>query len=84
VHEEGWRVEWWGRDRQPAFRDPRGQVHVGRPRQVPKLEPDPVAALVEDTRNRGADPDFHTPGARWKREADIPDRVYFAALEAIG
>ncbi|MDP2469916.1 MAG: hypothetical protein Q8W46_03610, partial [Candidatus Palauibacterales bacterium] len=84
VHEEGWRVEWWGRDRQPAFRDPRGQVHVGRPRKTPKLEPDPVAALVEDTRSRGADPDFHTPGARWKREADIPDRVYFAALEAIG
>jgi len=84
VHEEGWRVEWWGRDRQPAFIDPRGQVHVGRPRKTPKLEPDPVAALVEDTRSRGADPDFLTPGARWKREADIPDRVYFAALEAIG
>jgi len=25
-----------------------------------------------------------TAGARWKREADIPDHVYFRPLEAIG
>jgi len=84
VHEQGWKVEWWGRDRQPAFLDPRGQAHVGRPREAPKLEPDPVAALVEDVRSRGADPDFHTAGARWKREADVPDDVYFRTLEALG
>jgi len=84
VHEQGWRVEWWGRDKQAAFRDPKGQVHMGRPRETPDIPPDSVGALVEDNRRRGADPDFYTAGARWKREADIPDDVYFRALEAIG
>jgi len=84
LHEEGWKIEWWGKDRQPAFIDPRGQTHLGRPREAPELPPDPVAALVEETRSRGADPDFYTAGARWKREADIPDDVYFRALEAMG
>jgi hypothetical protein len=84
VHEEDWKVEWWGKDRLPAFIDRRGQVHVGGPQKVPEIPPDPVGALIEDTRNRGADPDFYTAGARWKREADIPDSVYFRALEAMG
>jgi len=84
LHEEGWKVEWWGKDRQPAFIDPRGQTHLGRPREARELPPDPVAALIEQTRSRGADPDFYTAGARWKREADIPDDVYFRALEAMG
>ena len=39
---------------------------------------------IEDTRSRGADPDFYTAGARWKREDDIPDRIYFRATEALG
>ena len=84
VHEQGWRVEWWGRDKQPAFIDPRGQVHLGRLPKAPEIPPDPVAKLVEDNRRRGADPDFYTAGARWKREADIPDDVYFRAREAMG
>lgn len=84
VHEQGWRVEWWGRDKQAAFRDPKGQVHMGRPPKTPDIPPDPVEALVEDNRRRGADPDFYTAGARWKREADIPDDVYFRAREASG
>jgi len=84
LHEEGWKIEWWGKDRQPAFIDPKGQTHLGRPREAPELEPDPVAALIEETRSRGADPDFYTAGARWKREADIPDDVYFRAMEALG
>ena len=84
VHEQGWRVEWWGRDKQAAFRDPKGQVHMGRPPKTPDIPPDPVEALVEDNRRRGADPDFYTAGARWKREADIPDDVYFRAREALG
>ncbi len=84
LHEQGWRAEWWGRDKQPAFRDPKGQVHLGRPRETPQISQDPVEKLVEHNRRRGADPDFHTAGARWKREADIPDDVYFKALEAIG
>jgi len=48
-----------------------------RPREAPELPADPVEALIEETRSRGADPDFYTAGARWKREADIPDDVYF-------
>jgi len=83
LHEEGWKVEWWAEGR-AAFIDPKGQTHLGRPRQAPALPADPVEALIEETRRRGADPDFHTAGARWKREADIPDDVYFRALEAIG
>jgi hypothetical protein len=43
-----------------------------------------VAELIADNRSRGADPDFFTAGARWNREADIPDDVYFRALEALG
>ncbi len=84
VHEEGWEVQWWGGD-QPAFVDPRGQIHVnGRRPSAPRLPPDPVAALIADTRARGADPDFYTAGARWEREADIPDAIYFRAMEAVG
>ncbi len=84
VHEADWKIEWWGRDR-PAFVDPRGQIHFdGRRRAAPKLPPDPVAALIEDTRSRGADPDYFTAGARWEREAQIPKQFYFRALEALG
>ncbi|TFG61628.1 MAG: HNH endonuclease, partial [Gemmatimonadales bacterium] len=82
VHEEGWKVEWWGGD-QPAFVDSRGQIHVNGRGSAPQLPPDPVDFLIADTRRRGADPDFYTAGARWKREADIPDRVYSPAMEAV-
>jgi hypothetical protein len=88
VHEDGWRVEWWGAGR-PAFRDPRGWVHAaGRGRSPPRLpgDPDgpgdPVAALAWQNRLRGAEPDAWTASARWKREADIPDDVFFRATEA--
>ena len=46
-------------------------------------EEKPVASLIEQNRSRGANPDGWTAGVRWKREADIPDRVYFRALEAL-
>jgi hypothetical protein len=87
VHEEGWRIESWGRgpDRGPAFIDARGQVHYsGKRPPAPELPADPVAALRDDNRRRGAEPDFLTAGARWKRQADIPGPVYFRALEAMG
>jgi len=45
---------------------------------------DPVEVLVEENRARGVKPDGWTASARWKREADIPDDVYFRALEAVG
>jgi hypothetical protein len=84
VHEEGWRIEWWGEGR-PMFIDRRGGYHTdGLKVPSPELPVDPVEALIEDNRRRGADPDFYTAGARWKREADIPDDVYFRAVEAIG
>jgi len=28
VHEGGWRVEFWGRERRAAFLDPRGRIHM--------------------------------------------------------
>lgn len=45
---------------------------------------DLVEVLVEKNRAQGVRPDGWTAGARWKREADIPDDVYFRALEAVG
>jgi len=86
VHERNWKVEWWGKGRHPAFIDPRGHVHLNaRPRTPdPELPADPVAAVVAEHEGRGIQPGFHTVRARWKREADIPDRVWFAALEALG
>ncbi len=83
VHEEGWTIEWWGKEKMPVFIDPKGQAHGSRRPASPRLPTDPVAALIEETRSRGAEPDFYTAGARWKREADIPDHVYFRALEAL-
>jgi hypothetical protein len=85
VHEGGWTVEWWAGGR-PAFVDPRGQAHVnGRPVSPPLPRgADPVQTLVAENRRRGADPDLLTAGARWKRETDVPCRVWSRALEALG
>jgi hypothetical protein len=44
---------------------------------------DLVASLREANRRRGVEPDEWTAGARWKQEADIPDDIYFPALEAL-
>ena len=82
VHEEGWKVEWWGKGC-PAFVDPRGQVHFNPRPQTPELPEDPVAALIAENRSRGVEPDYYTAGARWKTEADIPRSVYCNALEAL-
>ena len=96
VHEGGWRMDWWGEGR-PVFFDPRGGPHFdgrwqdprkGEPARGPGSswpdhEPDRVAALMEENRRRGVEPDGWTASARWKREADIPDPVFFRALEAL-
>ena len=42
-----------------------------------------VAALTEENRHRGVKPHGWTASTRWKREADIPDGIYFRALEAL-
>jgi hypothetical protein len=45
---------------------------------------DPVTTLTEENLKCGVRPNTRTAGARWKTQADIPDRVYFRALEALG
>jgi len=82
VHEGGWEVEWWAPGRSLAFRDRRGQVHVGRPPKTPEVEGDPMEILVRSNRKRGVDPDAFTAGARWRYERDIPDEVLFRAMDA--
>ena len=68
----------------PTFMDPRGGFHFEGGWKYPKLEEDPVEGLLEENRRRGVDPDGWSLGARWKGEEDIPDEVYFPAMEAIG
>ena len=129
VHEEGWKVDWWGPG-SAVFFDPRGGTHFdgrweGPPEKMMKKGPasergehsgearvevpekgsgkvlgkgpregpregsreeraeNLAAALIEENTRRGVEPDGWTAGARWKQEADIPDPVFFRALEAI-
>ena len=82
VHEEGWKVGWWGEGR-AVFFDPRGGTHFDGGWEPPELGDRPGAALIDENRRRGVEPDGWTTGARWKREADIPDRIYFPAVEAL-
>ena len=81
VHEEEWTVEWWGEDRL-VFRDPRGGVHTGERPDPPAIPDDPVRALEEANRRRGVDPGPLTASARWKGRRQVPDDVWYAALEA--
>ena len=83
VHEGGWKVDWWGEGR-PAFHGPRGQMLCEVRWQPPELPDDVVAALVGENRRRGAEPDWRTASARWKRLEDIPDEVLYGAMEALG
>jgi Domain of unknown function (DUF222) len=80
VHEGGWSVSWWGHGR-PAFFDPRGGAHFdgrwGAPAGVD------TESLIEENRRHGAEPDYRTAGAKWKREKDIPGEVGFRAMEAL-
>jgi hypothetical protein len=84
VHEQGWKVQWWGRDRHVVFIAPRGQAHGSFRPPPPTLPEEPVRELVIQNVARGAAPDAATAGARWERERDIPDEVLFRALEATG
>jgi len=71
VHEGGWRI-LWDRDARPVFVDPRGGTHYEGRWQPPDLPEDPVGMLICDNHARGADPDWRTAGARWKRDAAGP------------
>jgi hypothetical protein len=81
VHEAGWTVEWWGRER-AVFTDPRGGHHLDQRPAPPELPERPVKALVAENRGTGADPGPLDAGARWRRERDVPDEVWFPAVEA--
>ncbi len=83
LHEGGWRLVWWGKGR-AVFIDPRNGEHFDGGWEPPRLEPEPVDALVEEQRAHGIDPDWRTAGARWKREGDIPGRVWVRAMEGLG
>ncbi len=74
-------MRWWGVGR-PEFIDPRGGTHYDGGWEAPELPDNSVDALVDRRRAAGVDPDGYTASARWKRERDIPDEVYFRALEA--
>jgi hypothetical protein len=65
-----------------GLHDPRGNHHLDERPEVPEVPAEPARALIRENRRRGVDPGPLTAGARWKRERDIPDRVYFGALEA--
>ena len=82
VHEGGWRMSWWGEGR-PVFFDARGGIHFDGRWSPPELPERPVEVLVERNRLAGVSPDGWTAGARWNREADIPERVLFGAFEAL-
>ena len=42
-----------------------------------------LETLIQENQERGVEPDPWALGARWKREEDIPDSVYFSAMEAL-
>ena len=82
LHEGGWKMDWWGSGR-PVFFSPRGDVIYEGRWEPPELGDDPVGALVEEHLHGGVQPDAWTASAIWKREEDIPDQVFFRALEAM-
>ena len=61
---------------------PRNERPVEEERPAPPTE-SPVEALIQENRRHGVSPDGWTAAARWRREADVPDPVYFRALEAM-
>ncbi len=82
LHEDGWKLDWWGEGR-PVFIDPRGGFHYDGRWQPPELGDDPAEALVEGNRRRGVDPDYWTAGARWERGGMIPEEVYYRGVEML-
>ena len=81
VHEEDWTVEWWGENR-AVFRDPTGGVHLEERPDPPELPDDPVRELEAENRRRGIGPGPLTAGARWQGRRQVPDEIWYAALEA--
>ena len=75
------------------FYDPRGGVHCEVRWEAPDLGEELakprkrggrlLETLIQENQKLGVEPNPWALGARWKREEDIPDRVYFGALEAL-
>ena len=74
-------MTWWGEGR-PVFFDPRGCTHFDGRWKPPVLPERPIDVMIEANTGDSC-PTATTAGARWKTESDIPDHVYFRALEAI-
>jgi uncharacterized protein DUF222/HNH endonuclease len=89
LHEGGWQVTWWG-EGNPCFFGPRGRMHFDGRWKPPEISERPVEVLEEANRLGGgflagvSRAGVSRGGARWNREIDIPDDVYFRALEAMG
>jgi len=81
VHEENWTVEWWGENRL-VFRDPKGGVHLEERPDPPELPEDPIRELEAENRRRGTAPGPLTASATWTGRRQVPDEVWYAALEA--
>jgi hypothetical protein len=82
VHEEGWRIEWWGTGK-PMFTSPKGEMRFDGGWEAPHLPDDVVGALVSENERRGIVPDEWTASSRWKSEEHVPYDVYARALEAL-
>ncbi|MSR37142.1 MAG: HNH endonuclease [Gemmatimonadetes bacterium] len=82
VHECGWTMGWDGEGR-PVFFDTRGHMHYDGRWQLPELHDDAADGLLKENLHLGIEPDGWTASARWEREKDIPDEVYFAATGAV-
>jgi hypothetical protein len=85
LHEGGWKLQRWGRERHFVFVDPRGQAHADfRRRRAAKMKRGEAAVrdLVLDNLAAGVTPDTEAPRARWRRERDVPAQVLFRAREA--
>ncbi|TVR58896.1 MAG: HNH endonuclease, partial [Gemmatimonadales bacterium] len=54
------------------------------PRTDPRADQDLAQTLVTANLQRGTSPDGWTAAVDWSREQDVPDQVYFPAIEALG
>ncbi len=85
VHEGGFTVRM--RSDQPGA--PSFQFHDRSGWPLPdcaplsRLEPGAVARLLDENRRNGVDPEWNTPSATWKRDADIPWKVEARLRQAL-
>jgi hypothetical protein len=61
-----------------------GGTPIGKAEASDEAPKEPVWALLETDIHDGSRSDAWTAGARWKREADIPDRTWLCSVRAMG